>query len=348
MTDILPISFFIGVVLILIDKVSTKFGMSNVRKGPQTLHKKSISRFGGVGIFASLLIVSFFSDVPEYSFIQTLLFCSLPVFILGIIDDLQVPIQPAIRLLIVFPSAFLMYFFLGTEAYSLEIPLVDKLFSFEWFSVLFICFALAGMVNAFNMIDGVNGLVLLFSLSACVSVLIFPQVYSVPSNTLLFVALFFSILGVFILNFPFGRIFLGDGGAYFLGMAVSVGLIKFYQDNELSPWFVLLMLIYPLTDVIASIIRRFVAKLSFLEPDDRHLHHLFYRRVSKMGIKSENMKHALVTFLIFVLYFPFLLGANFFAKETAALQILSLIFIFFYLGLYIISIPKDFSSEDQS
>ena len=74
MTDILPISFFIGVVLILLDKVSAKFGISNVRKGPQTLHKKSISRFGGVGIFASLLIVSFFSDVAEYNFIQTLLF----------------------------------------------------------------------------------------------------------------------------------------------------------------------------------------------------------------------------------------------------------------------------------
>ena len=132
MTDILPISFFIGVVLILLDKVSAKFGISNVRKGPQTLHKKSISRFGGVGIFASLLIVSFFSDVAEYNFIQTLLFCSLPVFILGIIDDLQVAIQPTIRLLIVFPSAFLMYFFLGTEAYSLEIHLVDKLFSLEW------------------------------------------------------------------------------------------------------------------------------------------------------------------------------------------------------------------------
>ena len=90
------------------------------------------------------------------------------------------------------------------------------------------------------------------------------------------------------------------------------------------------------------------SKLSFLEPDDKHLHHLFYRRVSKMGIRSENMKHALVTFLMFILYFPFLLAANFFAKDAVALQILSLIFIFFYLGLYIISIPKDFTSEDQS
>ena len=347
MTDILPISFLIGILLIFLDKISVKFGFSNLRKGPQTLHKKSISRFGGVGIFASLLIISIFSDVPEYDFIQTLLFCSLPVFILGIIDDFQINIQPIIRLLIVFPSAYLMYSFLNVEAYSIEIPLIDELFSFKWFSILFICFALAGMVNAFNMIDGINGLVLLFCLSICVSVLIFPSVYVDPSNTLFFVALFFSVLGIFILNFPFGRIFLGDGGAYFLGMAVSVGLIKLYQVNEFSPWYVLLMLIYPLTDVLASVIRRSIAKLSFLDPDDRHLHHLIYRRVSKMGIKSENIKHALVTFLIFILYFPFLLAANFFAKETFILQVLSLIFILFYMGLYIISIPKDFSSEDR-
>ena len=348
MTDILPVSFLIGIILIFLDKISVKFGFSNLRKGPQTLHKKSISRFGGIAIFASLLIISILSDVAEYNFTQTLLFCSLPVFMLGIIDDFRVNIPPAIRLLIVFPSAYLMYFFLNIEAYSIEIPLIDKLFSFEWFSILFICFALAGMVNAFNMIDGINGLVLLFCLSICVSVLIFPSVYVDPSNTLFFVALFFSVLGIFVLNFPFGRIFLGDGGAYFLGMAVSVGLIKLYQVSEFSPWYVLLMLIYPLTDVIASVIRRFMSKLSFLDPDDRHLHHLIYRRVSKIGIKSENTKHALVTFLIFILYFPFLLAANFFAKETFVLQILSLIFILFYLGLYIISMPRDFSLEDRS
>ena len=125
MTDILPVSFLIGIILIFLDKLSVKFGFSNLRKGPQTLHKKSISRFGGIAIFASLLIISTLSEVAEYNFTQTLLFCSLPVFVLGIIDDFRVNIQPAIRLLIVFPSAYLMYFFLNIEAYSIELPLID-------------------------------------------------------------------------------------------------------------------------------------------------------------------------------------------------------------------------------
>ena len=66
-----------------------------------------------------------------------------------------------------------------------------------------------------------------------------------------------------------------------------------------------------LTDVIASVIRRFIAKLSFLDPDDRHLHHLIYRRVVKIGIKSENLKHALVIFN-FYLVFSISLSCKFF------------------------------------
>ena len=53
---------------------------------------------------------------------------------------------------------------------------------------------------------------------------------------------------------------MGDGGAYFLGGAISIGLIKIYQENLLSPWYVMLMLIYPVTDACASLIRRLYQK----------------------------------------------------------------------------------------
>ena len=134
-------------------------------------------------------------------------------------------------------------------------------------------------------------------------------------------------------------------GAYFLGAAISVGLIKYYQSNDLSPWYVLLMLIYPLTDVIFSIARRIISKYSALEPDNKHLHHLIYRRVKKMSFSSENLNHSLVTLLTFVLYFPFLLGANYFSQDTSMLQILCLIFFMFYLFIYFLLAPKDFFSK---
>ncbi len=97
--------------------------------------------------------------------------------------------------------------------------------------------------------------------------------------------MFFSILGIFLLNFPLGRIFIGDGGAYFLEAALALGLIKIYQESSLSPWYVLLMLIYPVTDILASLVRRLISRKSTLEPDNKHfLHHMILRRVEKMGI----------------------------------------------------------------
>ena len=342
MIDIFPISFLVAVFLIFLEKIRNKFGYVNLRKTVQTIHVKSISRFGGIAIFSSLVIISFLSDAQEYSFLRTMLLCVCPIFLLGILDDISINLSPVVRLLLVFPSAFLSYYYLEIEAYSLAIPMIDMLFNYQIFSIFFICFAIAGIVNAFNIIDGINGLVLLFSLSICVTAISF-GLASVTSEILLyFVAMFFSMLGIFILNFPFGRIFIGDGGAYFLGAAIAIGLIKIYQENSLSPWYVLLMLIYPVTDIIASLLRRLINKKSTLEPDKKHLHHMILARVEKMGIASSNTQHFVVTFLTFGFYMPFMLGANYFAKDTFILMSLCLIFISFYFCLYVVLVPKNF------
>jgi UDP-GlcNAc:undecaprenyl-phosphate GlcNAc-1-phosphate transferase len=342
MTDILPVSFAVAIFLILLEKIRNKFGYVNLRKTVQTIHSKSVSRYGGIAIFSSLILISFLSDAEEYSLLRTMLLCVSPIFLLGILDDLSINITPVVRLILVFPSAFLSYYYLETEAYSLDIPIIDYLFNYQIFSILFICFAIAGIVNAFNIIDGINGLVLLFSLSICVVTILSGYAYVTDEILLYFVGLFFSILGIFLLNFPFGRIFIGDGGAYFLGAAIAIGLIKIYQESLLSPWYVLLMLIYPVTDIFASLLRRLISRRSTLEPDNKHLHHMILRRVKKMGISSSKAQHSIVTFLTFSFYMPFMLGANYFAKETIVLMSLCLIFIVFYFCLYVVLVPKNF------
>ncbi|MAL53459.1 MAG: hypothetical protein CMQ68_05140 [Gammaproteobacteria bacterium] len=342
MIDILPLSFCIGLAFIFINKTISTRWSRNLRNSPQTMHKKSVSRFGGIAVFFSLLIISTISDLEEYTFLREAIFVSSPVFLLGLADDFNIEIKPALRLAVLFMISLLFYYILGIKAYNLNIPFVDYLFTFEIFSLLFICFAVAGMINAFNMIDGINGLLMLFCLTVCVSILIFPQSAINLEFYLYLVALFFAILGIFILNFPFGRIFLGDGGAYFLGAMIVIGLIKYYQVNDLSPWYVMLMLVYPVTDVLFSIYRRIVLKVSALEPDNLHLHHLIYKRVSKLDLKSENKKHFLVTLMTFVIYTPFLLGANYFSKETQILQILTVIFISIYVLIYFLLAPRGF------
>jgi UDP-N-acetylmuramyl pentapeptide phosphotransferase/UDP-N-acetylglucosamine-1-phosphate transferase len=188
-------------------------------------------------------------------------------------------------------------------------------------------------------------MVLLFALSICSTTILSGFTSTSESLTLFFVALFFSVLGIFVLNFPFGRIFIGDGGAYFLGAILAIGLIKVYQINSLSPWYVFLMFIYPVTDVFASLIRRISTKRSTLEPDNKHLHHMILRRVRKMGFESSLTHHSIVTLLTFCLYLPFMLGANYFAKDTLVLVILCFTFICFYFCLYILLVPKNFRKQ---
>ena len=94
MIDILPISFFVGCFLIIVEKFRNLKGFKNLRNSIQTIHTKSVSRFGGLGIFLSLFIVSFFSDEEGYDFLRKALLCSSPIFLLGIIDDFNLQINP--------------------------------------------------------------------------------------------------------------------------------------------------------------------------------------------------------------------------------------------------------------
>lgn len=342
MTDIFPISFLISLLFIFFDKFLSKLGYKNLRDSPQTLHFTSVSRFGGIAIYTSLLIVCLYTSNDAYDFLRNLLLCSIPLFFVGLLDDFRVNISPIFRMVLGIPTAILCYIFLGTEAYSLEIYLIDELFEYKFFSLLFICFALIGMANAFNVIDGMNGLALLYSISVCATILFSFELSKTIEIYYALVALLFSLLGIFVLNFPFGKIFLGDGGAYMLGLMLSVCVIKVYQINQVSPWYVLLVFIYPTTEILSSIFRRIIARISTTQPDNNHLHHLIYKRIKKIGIQSERIKHAIVTVLLFMLYFPFLLGANYFSNDSFALKVSCLIFVVLYFIFYLLLSPQNF------
>ena len=115
------------------------------------------------------------------------------------------------------------------------------------FALMFIVFALIGTVNAFNIIDGFNGLLLGYVLSIAMAISLYGAFNSEFFISNLLNSLFLAVFAVFIVNFPFGKIFLGDAGAYILGLLVPISLIYYYKVNDLSPWFVLIMLIYPVT-----------------------------------------------------------------------------------------------------
>ena len=114
------------------------------------------------------------------------------------------------------------FFILDVKITKVDVPLIDPILSISLISFLFTVFALVGLSNAINIIDGFNGL------ASGVSIMILLAITYVANNVGDFlvrdlsIMTIFALLGFFILNFPFGKIFLGDGGAYFIGFWIGV------------------------------------------------------------------------------------------------------------------------------
>ncbi|MBT7557780.1 glycosyltransferase, partial [Candidatus Woesearchaeota archaeon] len=98
-----------------------------------------------------------------------------------------------------------------------------------------------------------------------------------------------SLAGFFVFNFPLGKIFMGDGGAYFVGLIMAViGLMLGIRNDEVSHWFILLLFIYPLYETAFSIYRRKLLHKTYVsQPDANHLHSLVYRKL----ISCDRFKH---------------------------------------------------------
>ena len=111
MTDVFPLSLLCCFLLWFINKNFDNKFLKNLRISPQTFHKKSTSRLGGIAIYFPLIITSYFIDSSEnYDFLRMAIICILPVFFVGLLDDLNIDIKPVFRLLLLLPTQF--YFFL--------------------------------------------------------------------------------------------------------------------------------------------------------------------------------------------------------------------------------------------
>ncbi len=93
-----------------------------------------------------------------------------------------------------------------------------------------------------------------------------------------------SIFGFFIWNWPYGKIFLGDAGAYFIGFMIGMlSVLLVVRNHEVSAWFPLVLVIYPVMETLFSIYRRYIVhKISPGQPDRLHLHSLVYSRILKI------------------------------------------------------------------
>lgn len=343
------ISFLISSLLIYLDKRAAKSGDINIRESARTLHKKSISRFGGVAIYLStfLTILATYYLGFEWNSINIIIFLGFcfPAFIIGLLDDLKIYMRPLLRLILLIPTPILFFIYGDIRVTNLDLGYFDDFLQMEILAIAFFCFATVGMMNAFNLIDGINGQLCSYLISIIIALKLME--YLTGNNLDLspefkyFTNIFLgSLIGFFILNL-YGKIFLGDAGAYFLGSIVCVALIYAQQVNNFSPWSVMLILAYPFTDLIFSVIRRrYITGGDFMHPDAEHLHHVIYKRLKKLKFQDDRIRHLLVVVFLTILNFPYIMAAIYFANNTAALISIFIMYLFSYLLVYFSLSPR--------
>ena len=131
----------------------------------------------------------------------------------------------------------------------LGVPGLDALLSFIPFALVFTIFAAVGVVNAFNLIDGLNGLSSFVAISVALSLSIIAFNTGNTQIMIFLILIIASVIGFMILNFPMGWIFLGDGGAYALGhLLVWSAIILSNSSLDVSPFAILLIFFWPVAD----------------------------------------------------------------------------------------------------
>jgi UDP-N-acetylmuramyl pentapeptide phosphotransferase/UDP-N-acetylglucosamine-1-phosphate transferase len=309
---------------------------------------QGLGRAGGIGvaagIFASLLARLF--DESLYAFESAgigllLLASALPVFAAGLAEDITQKVSKELRLAAALVSAALAGWLLTAWIVRLDVPLLNPVLHIPAVSVIFTCLLVAGLTNAFNIIDGFNGLA--GGVAALILTGIAYVAFKVGDIAILVAALTAvgAIMGFMFLNFPRGLIYLGDGGAYLLGFWAGVLLVLLVGRNpEVSAWFPVLLCSYPVCELLFSIYRRGVVRRSHPGlPDLAHLHHLIYKRLVRWLVGTalpahRTQRNSLTAPYLWILTSIGVAPAVVFWQATPALQIGSALFTAAYIYAY--------------
>lgn len=343
---LLAFAVSLTVTLLVIRSVKThaRFALDHDLSGPQKFHALAVPRIGGLGIVAGLLcaLPVLWFTLPEAARIGLLLMaCGLPAFVTGVAEDLTKRVSPRRRLLATAVSAGLAAWLLGAVITRTDIPGLDAWVSFGFGALTLTLLAVAGIANSVNIIDGFNGLA-----SMCVVIMLAAIAYvgfqvGDPLIGVLALAGIGAVLGFFVWNFPGGLIFLGDGGAYFLGYYVAeVSILLLVRNPEVSPLFPLLVCFYPVFETLFSIYRRrFLRATPPHMPDGIHLHSLVYRRVMRWavgdrGAKALTRRNSRTSPVLWALCMVSIVPALLFWDNSGVMAVFLLLFALVYVVLY--------------
>jgi len=327
-------SFAISLAMILINtRLPTR---SDDVHAVQTMHLNRTSRFGGVAILISLatgLLVDF--GWSNLIVLQTVA-CAFPLFLVGISEDFGWNISPRWRLLAAALSAVLAIYLCGAVIDRAGFSNLDFLFKQPAIAVAFTVIALTGVSQSFNLLDGLHGLCAFTALIVALCLALIADKGGQVDLVRALGWLAAALIGFLILNFPHGRVFLGDAGATCLGFILSGIAVEILWSQPLvSPWALVLVFFWPIADTLFAIVRRTFCHHAAMRPDRMHFHHVVMRglKILVMPKASRAVTNPTATAILLPLIAaPSGLGVVFWNRSTLALCAIVLFAALFFLG----------------
>ena len=266
-----------GLLAMLICNYLLSFGGED-SSGKHGISTVNATRLGGVAIVTYMLMhlgyqASVGLFLPPLTEAATVVTC-LAYFFIGVYEDLSGLLSARVRFALMLCLALItVHLAPGLVLSPVGIGWVDVIVGTSALgAIIFTALCIAFIPNAFNTADGANGLV------AGTSALTFVMLISVAPHDLVpfLLAAVVGCLVFLVFNLISGRFFLGDGGAYFLGVLAGLSLVMVSNETDVSVWWLLSLVFYPVADLIWSMARRLREGVSPLNPDNQHFHNLLF------------------------------------------------------------------------
>lgn len=305
-------------------------------QGVQRVHEGEVPRLGGLVIYIGLWVYWLLCQHGQaMPFIQCLLISSLPLIFISVKEDLLHNTKAITRLGFMAASCILFFLCYDVSYPTIEFPVIgDWLSNSSVLSLLFFSFCVLVIVNGFNLIDGANGLLPMSVLMQALSLMYITYEVNDSLNMIRLVYIIVPVIIFMGFNFPWGKIFLGDTGAYFLGFIMSLlTIIIFSEHPEIPTWVAVLILFYPAFELLFSIIRKLIERNSPMDPDPYHLHLKMFHLLKSQVIKPRVSNSLVMPCLALVWGMPFVLLV--WVKDNLIMTLLGVVLIMIiYLGFY--------------
>jgi UDP-N-acetylmuramyl pentapeptide phosphotransferase/UDP-N-acetylglucosamine-1-phosphate transferase len=270
---------------------------------PQRFHSGHVPRVGGIGMLAGctagwawIAFSQWHNASGNLETVVSLWVIACLVVAAGASEDLTQRLPARSRLLLTIAAAVLAVWLLRLSVPRLSLPALDGLWlTSPWFGVVLAVVAVSGLPHAFNLIDGYNGLAGTVALVCCLALAY--VALQVGDRQLAAIALVIagSSAGFLVWNYPRGLIFAGDGGAYLWGTSIAIAsVLLVMRHGQVSAWFPILLLAYPVWETMFSIYRKAVRGQSPGVADALHFHQLIYRRIVRGVFDDDEARRMLM------------------------------------------------------